>query len=122
MYKQGQSLPRWGTRGRQSPAGPASEEARAYHELLGIGTRVITAGPGVGSRAFPFSHLCKDPEGGRITKQVLSFAQEKIKMLSRKISVLFVSSSHRGSPGPSRESSPQQDMHSDEDLLCLQVG
>lgn len=51
---------------------------------------------GVGSRPlFPFSHLCKDPEGGRITKQVLSFMEEKMKMLSRKISVLFVSFSHR---------------------------
>lgn len=68
----------------------------AYCVLFGILACMIRTLIGVGSRhLFPFFHLCKDPEGGRISKQVPFFMEEMMKTLSRKISMLFVSSSHR---------------------------
>ena len=74
----------------QMPGRYRLSKKRAYCILFGILACMIRTVIGVGSRPlFPFFQDCKDPEGGRITKQVLSFMEEKMKMLSRKISMLF---------------------------------
>jgi len=84
-----------GGRAVQTPHRYRLSKKSACCVLLGILACLISTVIGVGSRPLlPFSHLCKDPEGGRITKQVLSFMEE-MKMLSGKISMLFFSSSHR---------------------------
>ena len=98
----------------QMPGRYRLSKKHAYCILFGILACMIRTVIGVGSRPlFPFFHLCKDPEGGRITKQVLSFMEEKMKMLSRKISMLFCLFFTQGSPDYSIESSLQQDIHTE---------
>lgn len=77
-------LPSWGMLERQSPADSNRRHCpKKWVYCVGFGNLecMIRAVIGVGSRLlFFFSRLCKVPEGGRITQQVFSSMEDKMKM------------------------------------------